>query len=63
MLNKYSKQELIKIITAYDQYVQLFYEDHEDFDMVPVCLAEFIDNEYQEMLDAGFDNYLDWVNN
>lgn len=50
MLEKYSKQdweELAQVIECYDLYAQ------------PVQL--FYD--YQEMLDAGFNNYLDWLNN
>ena len=27
----------------------------------PVCIYEFIDNEYQEMLEAGYDNYNDFI--
>lgn len=61
--NKYSKQELIKIMTAYDEYIQNFYEDLVDTDMCPVCIREFIDNEYQEMLDSGCSSYTEWLYN
>ena len=64
-INKYSKQELIQIIKCYDQYLQDWFDEDEDLraGQEPVCIYEFIDNEYQEMLDAGYDNYNDFVNN
>ena len=45
-LNSYSKQELIKIIQAYNNYIIDFYDDH-DCDSCPVCLNEFIDNDLE----------------
>ena len=49
MLNKYSKQELIQIIICYDQYIQEWYETHDEG--CPVCLAEFIDNDLEFYLE------------
>ena len=62
-INNYSKQELIQIINCYDQYIQDWLDEDEDLraGQEPVCLYEFIDNEYQEMLDAGYDNYNDFI--
>ena len=62
MLNKYSKQDLIQIIKCYDQYIQDWFDDecHND-GQEPVCIYEFINNEYQEMLDAGYNNYNDFI--
>ena len=45
-LNSYSKQELIEIIQAYNNYIIDFYDDH-DCDSCPVCLDEFIDNDLE----------------
>lgn len=45
-LNRYSKQELIKIIQAYNNYIIDFYDEH-DCDSCPVCLNEFIDNDLE----------------
>lgn len=63
MLNKYSKQELIQIIKCYDQYIQDWFDEDEDLRVgqEPVSVYEFIDNEYQEMLEAGYDNYNDYI--
>ena len=62
-INKYSKQELIQIIKCYDQYLQDWFDEDEDLraGQEPVCIYEFIDNEYQEMLDAGYKNYNDFI--
>lgn len=45
-LNEYTKPELIDIIVAYNKYVMTFYEEHDEGSH-PVCIYEFIDNEYQ----------------
>lgn len=45
-LNKYTKKELISILCAYDNYIQDWYATHDEG--CPACLAEFIDNEYEE---------------
>lgn len=60
MLSKYSKQELIQIIKCYDQYIQDWLDTDEDLraGQEPVW---FIDNEYQEMLDAGYNDYNDFI--
>ena len=44
-MEKYSKQELINIITAYNQYIIDWYETHEEG--CPACIYEFIDNDYE----------------
>ena len=63
MLNKYSKQELIQIIKCYDQYIQDWFDEDEDLraGQEPAGIYEFIDNEYQEMLETGYDNYNDYI--
>lgn len=53
-LNKYSKKELIQILECYDRYIIEFGDNRCDLDAYPVCLAEFLDNEYQDMLDESF---------
>ena len=62
-INKYSKQELIQIIKCYDQYIQDWLDTDEDLraGQEPVCVYEFIDNEYQEMLDAGYDDFNNYI--
>ena len=44
--NGYTKKELIKLLYAYDNYIQEWYMMHDEG--CPACLAEFIDNEYEE---------------
>ena len=62
MLNKYSKKELIQIIKCYNQYlVDWFSDECHDEGEEPVCIYEFIDLEYQEMLDAGYTDYNDYM--
>lgn len=41
-----SKSELIKLIKAYDEYIQEWYEYHDEG--CPACVMEFYDNEYQQ---------------
>jgi len=51
-LNGLSKEELIDLTIAYQNYLVV---DHEDefnhMDRAPVCLMEFYDNEYQELIE------------
>lgn len=46
-LNELTKQELIKLMTAYDEYI---YNDGDEWtkDRQPICLSEFYENEYNE---------------
>ena len=44
--NELSKEELLDIIWAYDDYVQQVITENEG---EPVCLLEFVNNDYQEM--------------
>jgi hypothetical protein len=50
LLDSMTKAEIINLVIAYSDYLFI---DHEDefnrMDRAPVCLAEFFDNEYQEM--------------
>ena len=45
-LNKLSKKDLIQLIRTYDRYIIRFEEDRWDSDAYPVCLEEFMNNEY-----------------
>ncbi len=48
--NELEKQELLDIIWAYDDYIINYMEEHgacKDGNC-PVCLLEFVNNEYQE---------------
>lgn len=47
--NKLSKEELIKLLYAYDEYIKDIVDDLplEKVDRVPVCISEFYQNDYQ----------------
>lgn len=62
-MKDYSKKELIQIIKCYDQYIQDWFDEEEDLraGQEPVCIYEFIENEYQEMLDAGYTDYNEYI--
>lgn len=51
LLVKLTKEEIIALAVAYNDYL---FVDHEDeisrMDRAPVCLAEFYDCEYQEIV-------------
>ena len=51
-LNYLSKEELIDLIDKYDTYIIEFCEAGYKLydDIVPVCLMEFYDNYYQNMI-------------
>lgn len=42
-----SKNELIKVVKAYNNYVMEYFEEHNEG--CPVSIYEFYDNEYQEL--------------
>lgn len=42
-----SKNELIKVVKAYNNYVMEYFEEHNEG--YPVSIYEFYDNEYQEL--------------
>lgn len=48
-MEKLSKEELLDLIKAYNDYVIEFFEEH-DLSMCPISVYEFYDNEYQIML-------------
>lgn len=51
-LKKLKKEVLLKLIEAYDEYIQdANDEDRYREGWYPVCIEEFYDNEFQEMLD------------
>lgn len=47
-LEELSKEDLLKLLMAYSDYIISFYEEH-DYGSFPVCIYEFYDNEYQEL--------------
>ena len=49
-LSSLSKESLIHLIQSYDEYLIDFSEEHGNDGCYPVCLGEFYDNEYQEIL-------------
>ena len=55
MLEDLSKNELLRLIRLYDKYVIEFFDDEVHEGMIPVCIEEFYNNEYQEIND----NYCD----
>ena len=55
MLEDLSKNELLRLIRLYDKYVIEFFYDEAHEGMIPVCIEEFYNNEYQEIND----NYCD----
>lgn len=61
-MENYSKQKLLQIIKCYDQYIVDWFldEDHEEGEQ-PVCIQEFADFEYQEMLEAGYTDYNEYM--
>lgn len=48
-MEKLSREELLDLIKAYNDYVIEFFEEH-DLGMCPISVYEFYDNEYQIML-------------
>lgn len=57
-MEKYSKTELLQIIKCYDQYLaDWFLDEYHEESEEPVCIQEFADVEYQDMLKAGYTDY------
>lgn len=46
-LEQMTQEQLIELIIAYDNYIKDFDEDFQDLDRTPVCVSEFLDNEYE----------------
>ena len=53
MLENLSKNELLRLIILYDKYVIEFFDDEVHEGMIPVCIEEFYNNEYQEIYKIG----------
>lgn len=50
-LEKMSKEEIEALLSEYDKYIQTANEeDKYSTGWKPVCLAEFYDNEFQEIM-------------
>ena len=51
--NKMDSAASMRLLTAYDNYIKDFVEEKRPLDGdSPVCLDEFYDNEYQEIINA-----------
>ena len=48
MFIHYKKEVLAHILDCYDQYIQTWYEDHNEG--APVSIPDFVNNEYQEII-------------
>ena len=55
MLENLSKNELLRLIRLYDKYVIEFFDDEVHEGIIPVCIEEFYNNEYQEIYKIGDD--------
>ena len=62
MLEDLSKNELLRLIRLYDKYVIEFFDDEVHEGMIPVCIEEFYNNEYQKINDNYCDNDDDETN-
>jgi len=50
-LEKMTKKELIHLITSYDKYLFVEYDDEfKTLGRAPKCVEEFLNNEYHEYL-------------
>lgn len=54
IIKELNKKELLDLLKSYDLYIQEFYEYHDN-SQTPVCIAEYYNNDYQEMLEGNFD--------
>lgn len=48
------REDLLFLIGCYNNYIIEFYDEHEE-GMTPVCVYEFFDNEFQEILKENSD--------
>lgn len=48
-----SKEELLRIMRAYDKYIIEFFDDEVHNDMIPICISEFYNNDYGYYLEVG----------
>lgn len=46
-LEEMTKEELITFILSYDEYIKSFDEDFQDLDRTPVCVSEYLDNDFE----------------
>jgi hypothetical protein len=53
MLEKLNKNELLRLLRAYDKYVINFFDEEEHEGMIPICVEEFFNNEYGYYLEVG----------
>jgi len=53
LLNEMSKEEIIELFDAYDNYIIENDERIASDGWVPVCVHEFYFNEYQEILEGS----------
>ncbi len=45
-LNKMTKKEMVELVIGYDNYIKSFDEDFQCLDRTPVCVSEFLDNDF-----------------
>jgi len=59
-LKKMNKEELVALIIAYDNYIQEANDEDTKYSTGwrPVCLMEFNDNEFQQMLEEEVKWYM-----
>lgn len=48
-LKQKTKEQLIDLIIAYDNYIKDFDEDFQYLDRTPICISEYLTNEYAIM--------------
>lgn len=68
-----SKNELLRLLRAYDKYIKEYFDDEAHEGMIPICLEEFYNNEYGMYLEVGdivyFGNFVEdedlneWLDN
>ncbi len=49
LITKLNSTELLHLLDNYSMYVTEFYDEHSSAEY-PVCVYEFYDNEYQEII-------------
>lgn len=49
MLEELNREELLKLIKAYNKYIIEFFDEEVHEGMIPICIEEFYNNEFQEI--------------
>ena len=61
-LNTLSKKELLTVVKHYNKYITDGVNNNWNGDWQPVCLGEFLNNEYKEMKEQLFDKVKEFYN-